>query len=45
MLLLTEAIWDFQPPLTPPSRPWRKLWSKEPVLEMPAIVADLRNAA
>ena len=45
LILRAEAVWNFQPPLPPPPRPWWKLWSKEPVLEMPAIVADLRNAA
>ena len=46
LLLRAEAVWNFQPPLLPPPRPWWKLWSKEergPGL--PAIVADLRNAA
>ena len=30
-------IWNFQPPVLP-SRPWWKLWSKEPAPELPAIV-------
>ena len=41
LILRAEAIWNFQPPLPPPSRPWWKL----PTPELPAIVADLRNAA
>ena len=36
---------NFNPPVAPPPHPWWKLWSKELVLELPAIVADLRNAA
>ena len=42
--LRVEVIYHFQLPL-PPSRPWWKLCSKEPVPEMPAIVSDLRNVA
>ena len=45
LILRAEAIYNFQPPVLPPPRPWWKLWNKEPVPEMPAIVADLRNAA
>ena len=45
LILRAEAIWNFQPPLPPPSRPWWKLWGKVPTPEVPAIVADLRNAA
>ena len=45
LILRAEAIYNFQPLVLPPPRPWWKLWSKEPVPEMPAIVADLRNAA
>ena len=46
LLLRAEAVWNFQPPVLPPPRPWWKLWSKEErELELPAIVADLRNAA
>ena len=45
LILRAEAIYNFQPPVLPPSRPWWKLWSKEPAPEMPAIVADLRNVA
>ena len=42
LILRAEVIWNFQPP----SRPWWKLWSKEErEPEMPAIVADFRNAA
>ena len=44
LILRAELIWNFQPSL-PPFRPWWKLWSKEPVPELPAIVGDLRNAA
>ena len=43
LILRAEAIYNFQLSL-PPSRPWWKLWSKELVPELPAIVADLRNA-
>ena len=42
LILRAEAIYNYQPPVLP-SRPWWKLWVKEP--ELPAIVADLRNAA
>ena len=46
LLLRAEAVWNFQPPLLPPPRPWWKLWSKEErEPELPSIVADLRNAA
>ena len=46
LILRAEAIYNFQPPLPPPPRPWWKLWSKEErELELPSIVADLRNAA
>ena len=46
LLLRAEAVWNFQPPLLPPPRPWWKLWSKEErAPELPAIVADLRNVA
>ena len=44
LLLRAELIWNFQPPVLPAPRPWWKLWSKEPVLELPAIVGDLRGA-
>ena len=27
LLLRAEAVWNFQPPLLPPPRPWWKLWS------------------
>ena len=43
LILRAEAIWNFRLPVPPPSCPWWKLWGKEP--ELPAIVADLRNAA
>ena len=45
LILRAEAIWNFQPPLPPPARPWRKLWGKDPEPELPAIVGDLRNVA
>ena len=45
LILRAEAIYNFQPPVLPPPRPWWKLWGKEPEPELPAIVADLRNAA
>ena len=44
LILRAEAIWKFQPPLPPPC-PWWKLWGRDPEPELPAIVADLRNAA
>ena len=45
-IVRAEAIWNFQPPVPSPPRPWWKLWSKEErEPEMPAIVADLRDAA
>ena len=44
LILRAEAVWNFQP-LPPLPRPWWKLWGKDPVPELPAIVADLRNAA
>ena len=46
LILRAEAIYNFQPLVLPPPRPWWKLWSKEErALELPAIVGDLRNAA
>ena len=46
LILRAEAIYNFQPPVLPLPRPWWKLWSKEErEPELPAIVADLRNAA
>ena len=45
LLLRAEAVWNFRPPVLPPPRPWWKLWSKELVPELPAIVADLRDVA
>ena len=45
LILCAEAIYNFQPPVLPPPRPWWKLWGKESEPELPAIVADLRNAA
>ena len=45
LILRAEAIWNFQPSLPPPPRPWWKLWSKEErEPDLPAIVGDLRNA-
>ena len=38
LILRAEAIYNFQPPVLPPPRPWWKLWSKEerePVLPPP----------
>ena len=43
LILRAEAVWNFQPPPPPLPRPWWKLWGKEPVPELPAIMADLRN--
>ena len=46
LLLRAETVWNFQPPLLPPPRPWWKLWSEEErAPELPAIVGDPRNAA
>ena len=45
LILRAEAMWNFQPPVLPPPCPWWKLRAKVPEVEMPAIVADLRNAA
>ena len=45
LILRAEAVWNFQPPPPPLPRPWWKLWGKDPVPELPAIVADLRNVA
>ena len=45
LILRAEAIYNFQTPVQPPPRPWWKLWAREREVEMPAIVADLRNAA
>ena len=44
LILRAEAIYNFQPPVPLPPRPWWKLWSKEERdTELPAIVADLRG--
>ena len=43
LLMRAEAVWNFQPPPPPLPRPWWKLWGKDPVPDLPAIVADLRN--
>lgn len=43
LIMRAEAVWNFQPPPPPLPRPWWKLWGKDPVPELPAIVADLRN--
>ena len=45
LILWVEAVWNFQPRMLPPPRPWWKLWGKERAPELPAIVADLRNVA
>ena len=45
LILRAEAVWNFQPSPPPLPRPWWKLWGKDPVPELPAIVADLRNVA
>ena len=45
LILRAEAIYNFQPPLPPPPRPWWKLWGKDPEIELLAIGADLRNIA
>ena len=45
LILRAEAVWNFQPPPPPLPRRWWKLWGKDPVPELPAIVADLRNVA
>ena len=29
LILRADAIYNFQPPVLPPPRPWWKLWSKE----------------
>ena len=46
---IVDALTFFQPPVLPPAlppaRPWWKLWGRDPVSEVPAIVADLRNVA
>lgn len=43
LIIRAEAIYNFQPPLPPPQRPWWKFWEKEPQTKIPAIVADLHN--
>ena len=43
LILRAEAIYNFEPPAPPQPRPWWKLWVKNPVPEIPALVADLRN--
>ena len=46
LILRAEVIWNCQPPVLLPPRPWWKLWSKEErEPELPAIVADLWNVA
>ena len=45
LILRAEAVCNFHPPAPPLPRPWWKLWGKEPVPELPAVVADLRNVA
>ena len=48
LILRAEVIYNFQLPVLPvlpPPRPWWKLWAREPEVETPAIVSDLRNVA
>ena len=45
LILRAEAVCNFQPLPPPLPRPWWKLWGKNPVPELPAIVADLRDVA
>ena len=45
LVLRAEAVYNFQPRLPPPPRPWWKLWGKDPEPELQVIVADLRTAA
>ena len=40
-----EVLIFFQTPVLLPPRPWWKLWGRDPVPEVPASVADLRNVA
>ena len=30
LILRAEVIWNYQPPVLPPPRPWWKLWRKYP---------------
>ena len=34
LILRAEAIWNFQPPVLPPPRPWWRLWGKDPKPEL-----------
>ncbi len=43
LILRAEAVWNFQPRVLPPPRPWWRLWGNDATTELPAIVADLRN--
>ena len=45
LILRAEAVWNFQPRVLPPPRPWWKLLGKYPEAEVQAIVADLRDVA
>ena len=45
LIVRAEAFWNFQPPPPPVPLTWWKLWGKDPVPEVPAIVADLRDVA
>ena len=44
LILRAEGIYNFEPPSPPSLRPWWKLWGKDVVAELPAIVADLRSS-
>ena len=44
LILRAEGIYNFEPPLPPSPRLWWKLWGKDVVAELPAIVADLRSS-
>ena len=41
MILRAEAIYNFQPPLPPPPRPWWKLWGNVP--QPPELVVPAHN--
>ena len=42
---IVDALTFVQTLVLPPARPWWKLWGRDPVPEVSAIVADLRNVA